>query len=73
VRKERMITYRTFSDHKWLVLTASDVHRKWEKVRQQAQDFVRDLDEEDVVAITESGVGTGGPYVMSVTVWYKAR
>jgi hypothetical protein len=66
-----MITYRTFSDFKWIGLSPRGLLQRWERVREQARSFVaNELSEEDVIAITESAFGNS-PYVFAVTVWYK--
>jgi hypothetical protein len=66
-----LITYRTFSDFKWIGISPRGLLQRWETVREQARRFVaNELGEEDVVAITESAFGNS-PYVFTVTVWYK--
>ena len=66
-----MITYRTFSDSKWLVWTPSALLRRWEQVRERAREFItNEPHEEDVIAISESAFGNS-PYAFTVTVWYK--
>lgn len=68
-----MLTYRTFSDYKWVAWSPRGLLERWDRVRQSARDFVAsELDEQDVVAITESAWGNS-PYAFSVTVWYKKR
>jgi hypothetical protein len=67
-----MIRYRTFSDYKWFGWHPRTVLQRWDQVRQKAQDFANDLNEEDLVAITESAFGNS-PYGCTVTVWYRQR
>ena len=68
-----MITYRTFSDYKWVAWSPPPLLERWDRVRQQARDFVAsELGEGDVVAITESAWGNS-PYAFSITVWYRKR
>lgn len=67
-----MITYRTFSDYKWVGFSPVGILRKWDEVRREAEQFANQLNEEDIVAITESAFGNS-PYAITVTVWYKER
>jgi len=67
-----MIHYRTFSDYKWVALSPRGLLQRWDRVREQARDFAEDLDEGDVLAITESAWGNS-PYAFCVTVWYRKR
>jgi hypothetical protein len=68
-----VITYRTFSDYKWVGLSPRGLLERWDTIRQHARDFVaNELSEDDVVAITESA-WENPPYAFSVTVWYKKR
>ena len=68
-----MIAHRTFAGHKWLGACPGDIQRRAEEVRLQAQDFVAEMNENDIVAITESTLGGNGPYIFAVTVWYKTH
>jgi hypothetical protein len=66
-----MISYKTFSDYKWVAFSPPALLERWDKVRQQAHTFVaRELDESDIIAVTESAWGNS-PYAFSVTVWYR--
>ncbi len=67
-----MITYRTFSDYKWVGFSPAGILRKWEEVRREAREFANQLNEEDILAITESSFGNS-PYAIAITVWYKKR
>ena len=68
---KRMITYRAFSDYRWIGFSPRGLLERWEKVRARARDFIaNELNEEDVVAITESAWGNS-PFAFTVTVWYK--
>jgi hypothetical protein len=46
--------------------------RKWDEVRREAEQFANQLNEEDIIAITESAFGNS-PYAITITVWYKER
>jgi hypothetical protein len=46
--------------------------RKWEEVRRKAREFANQLDEQDILAITESSFGNS-PYAITVTVWYRQK
>ncbi|KPL21342.1 MAG: hypothetical protein AMJ93_09845 [Anaerolineae bacterium SM23_84] len=67
-----MIHYRTFSDYKWFGWHPRTVLQRWDRVRQSAQDFANQLNDEDIVAITESAYGNS-PYGFAVTVWYRQK
>jgi hypothetical protein len=68
-----VITYRTFSDYRWFGLFPRGLLERWERVREQARSFVQsELNDEDIVAITESAFGNS-PYAFSITVWYKQK
>lgn len=67
-----MITYRTFSDYKWVGLSPPGILRRWEEIRRQAREFANQLDEQDILAITESSFGHS-PYAITVTVWYRQK
>jgi hypothetical protein len=67
-----VITYRTFSDYKFFGWSPAGILRRWEQVRRRAREFVNQLDEQDIVAITESSFGNS-PYAITVTVWYRQR
>jgi hypothetical protein len=68
-----VITYRTFSDYKWVGFSPRGLLERWDAVRQEALAFVAsELSEDDVVAITESAWGNS-PYAFSVTVWHRKR
>jgi hypothetical protein len=67
-----MITHRTFYVTK-VLLTGNAALRNWEQVRDEAQAFIAsEISDEDVVGITESSA-SNGPYLFSVTVWYRKR
>ena len=67
-----MITHKTFFTTK-VLLTGNAALRNWEKVRERAQAFIgSEISDEDVVGITESSA-SNGPFLFSVTVWYRKR
>jgi len=66
-----MIAHKTFS-RGGVSFTHGCTCDKWERVRQQAEAFIaEEISEEDLVSITEAAVGANGPWVFSVTVWYR--
>ncbi len=66
-----MIAHSTFSRHGGV--TAKGMMEAQEQARAEAEAFIaRELNDEDVVAITESALpSTWGHCLVSVTVWYK--
>jgi len=68
-----MITYRTFSDYKWVGWSPRGLLERWDRVRERASNFIQsELNDEEIVAITESAFGNS-PYGFSITVWYKQK
>jgi hypothetical protein len=66
-----MIAYKTFSDSKWVGWHPASLLRRWEAVRERAHAFIaNELDEADVISISESAFGNS-PYAFTVTVWYR--
>ena len=66
-----MIVHRTFTEQT-TGLTGQAALNKREKLREKAQEFIaNELNEEDVVSITETAITVGG--LFSVTVWYRKR
>ena len=69
-----MIRHRTFSQEKGI--TASGLIKNQELARQQAEQFIaQELDEQDVVSITETSLimPLSSKGLFSVTVWFKER
>jgi len=67
-----MVAHKTFRITK-VLLTAKRAVTIWEKVREEAQAFIaNEIAAEDVISVTESLVNSG-PYLFSVTVWYRVR
>ena len=64
-----MIAYKNFTESTG-GMTADKSLAKRQEVRDRAESFIRnELNEEDVVSISESAISIRGFY--SVTVWYK--
>jgi hypothetical protein len=66
-----MIVHRNFSES-MVALTAKKSLVKRRELRETVQAFIRDeVNEEDVISISESAFSMGGFY--SVTVWYREK
>jgi hypothetical protein len=72
-KEATMIVHRTFSRHRgW---TSKGMRAAQEEARAEAESFInRELNEDDVVAITESALPSTCSFcLVSVTVWYRKR
>ena len=66
-----MIVHKTFTEQT-TGLTGQAALGNREKLREKAEEFIaNELDEEDVINITETAIATGG--LFSVTIWYRKR
>ena len=66
-----MIVHKNFSES-MVALTAKKSIIKRRELREKLEAFIRDeINEEDIVSISESALSMGGFY--SVTVWYRER
>jgi len=66
-----MIVHKTFTEQT-TDLTGQAALGNREKLREKAEEFiVSELNEEDVINITETAIATGG--LFSVTIWYRKR
>ena len=66
-----MIIHKTFTEPT-VGLTGKAALGNREKLREKVEEFIRnEIDEEDVVNITETAITVSG--LFSVTVWYRKR
>ncbi len=66
-----MIVHKTFTEQT-TDLTGQAALGNREKLREKAEEFIAsELNEEDVINITETAIATGG--LFSVTIWYRKR
>ena len=64
-----MIVHKTFTEQT-TGLTGQAALGNREKLREKAEEFIaNELNEEDIVNITETAIATGG--LFSVTIWYR--
>ncbi len=65
-----MIVRKSFNGYKSFNGAATAASTNWEEVRRQAERFVQQLPDRNVIAITESTM-TCFPFAINVTVWYR--
>ena len=66
-----MIVHKTFTEQT-TGLTGQAALGNREKLREKVEEFIaNELNEEDVINITETAIATGG--LFSVTIWYRKR
>ena len=66
-----MIVHKSFTEQT-TGLTGQAALGNREKLREQAEEFIaNELNEEDIINITETAIATGG--LFSVTIWYRKR
>ena len=67
-----MITFKSFTEKTFSLLDSESFLDRRDKIRQQAQKFIgSQLDEKDVINITETAMTSTG--IFSVTVWYRTK